>query len=111
GCRSARSTLERGVGPPMRKRAERRWTVMLVPHGSGSSRAVEVSHTLMKGLMGIGGILLLLVVVLGVAAIVRGASITRKRALERANRVLPDEVHRMPERSVGLLDTTTSISR
>src|SRR2546425_2904207 len=95
----------------MRKRAERRWTVMLVPHGSGSSRAVEVSHTLMKGLMGIGGVLLLLVVVLGVAAIVRGVNITRNRALDRENRVLADEVQRMRERLVGLRDTINSIGQ
>ena len=71
----------------MRKRAERRWTVMLVPHGSGSSRAVEVSHTLMKSLMGIGGVLVLLVVVLG------------------------DEVQRMRERLVWLRDTISSIGQ
>ncbi len=95
----------------MRKRAERRWTVMLVPHGSGSSRAVEVSHTLMKSVMGIGGVLVLLVVVLGVTAIVRGVNITRNRALERENRVLGDEVQRMRERLVGLRDTISSIGQ
>src|SRR5207247_8918725 len=95
----------------MRKRAERRWTVMLVPHGSGSSRAVEVSHTLMKSLMGIGGVLVLLVVVLGVTAIVRGVNITRNRALERENRVLGDEVQRMRQRLVGLRGTISSIRR
>jgi len=39
-----------------KKHAERKWTVMLVPHGSGSSRAVEVSQTVVKALVGIGGV-------------------------------------------------------
>ena len=43
--------------PHMKKKhAERRWTVMLVPHGSGSSRAVEVSQTFVKALVGIGSV-------------------------------------------------------
>ena len=45
----------------MRKRAERRWTVMLVPHGSGASRAVEVSHTVVKGLLGVASVIALVV--------------------------------------------------
>jgi len=36
---------------------------MLVPHGSGSSRAVEVSQTVVKALVGIGGVVALLVTV------------------------------------------------
>ncbi len=95
----------------MRKRAERRWTVMLVPHGSGSSRAVELSHTVVKAFMGIGGVIVALVVVLGVAAIVRGVNITRNRALERENRILAGEIQRMRERLVGLRDTINSIGQ
>jgi murein DD-endopeptidase MepM/ murein hydrolase activator NlpD len=95
----------------MRKRAERRWTVMLVPHGSGASRAVEVSHTVIKVLMGIGGLVVSLIIVLGVAAIVRGVNITRNRALERENHVLADEVQRMRGRLSVLHDTLTMIGQ
>ena len=94
----------------MRKR-ERRWTVMLVPHGSGASRAVEVSHTVVQALMGLGGLTVLLIVVLGVAAIARGVNITRNRALERENHVLADEIQRTRERLVGLRDTITLIGQ
>jgi murein DD-endopeptidase MepM/ murein hydrolase activator NlpD len=93
----------------MKKRAERRWTVMVVPHGSGASRAVEVSHTVVKGLMGIGSVFALIVIVLGVAAIVRGINITRNRTLERQNRILSAEIQRMRERMVGLRDTLNTI--
>ena len=95
----------------MRKRAERRWTVMVVPHGSGASRAVEVSHTVVKGLMGIGAVIALVVIVLGVAALARGINITRNRTLERQNRILSSEIQRMRERLVGLRDTINNIGQ
>ena len=95
----------------MRKKAERRWTVMLVPHGAGASRAVEVSQTVVKALVGIGSVVALLLFVLGGAALTRGVSITRSRALERENRVLADEIQRLRERMAGLRDTLTTIGQ
>jgi murein DD-endopeptidase MepM/ murein hydrolase activator NlpD len=95
----------------MPKQAERRWTVMLVPHGSGASRAVEVSQTFVKALVGVGSIVVLTFLVLGVAAISRGVSITRSRALENENRLLADEIQRMRERLVGLRDTLNQFGR
>src|SRR6266550_4594365 len=89
----------------MRKKAERRWTLMVVPHGSGSSRAVEVSQTFVKALVGIGSVVALTFLVLGVAAISRGVNITHSRALENENRLLADEIQRMRERMTGLRDT------
>src|SRR5437764_14449978 len=65
----------------MSKKTERRWTVMVVPHGSGASRAVEVSQTVVKALVGIGSVVSLAFLVLGAAAISRGVNITRSRAL------------------------------
>ena len=94
----------------MRKKAERRWTVMLVPHGSGSSRAVELSQTAIKALVGIGSVVALTFLVLGVAAISRGVNITRSRALENENRILADEIQRMRDRMVGLRDTLNQFS-
>src|SRR3989442_14639567 len=79
--------------PHMKKKsAERRWTVMLVPHGSGSSRAVEVSQTVVKALVGIGGVVALLFLVLGGTALSRGGNVTRSRALERENQLLASEI-------------------
>jgi murein DD-endopeptidase MepM/ murein hydrolase activator NlpD len=88
-----------------KKHAERRWTVMLVPHGSGSSRAVEVSQTVVKALVGLGGAVALLFLVLGGTALSRGVNVTRSRALERENRLLASEIQRLRERLVGLRDT------
>src|SRR5437867_11975542 len=92
----------RGRGERMRKKAERRWTVMVVPHGSGSSRAVEVSQTFVKALVGIGSVVGLTFLVLGVAAISRGVNITHGRVLENAYRQLADELQQMSERITEL---------
>jgi len=89
----------------MRKNAERRWTVMLVPHGAGASRAVELSQTVVKTLVGIGSVVALLLLVLGGAALSRGVNVTRSRALERENRLLASEIERLRDRLVNLRDT------
>ena len=78
---------------------------MLVPHGSGASRAVEVSQTVVKTLVGIGSVVALLLLVLGGAALSRGVNVTRSRALERENRLLATEIQRLRDRLVGLRDT------
>ena len=95
----------------MRHKAERKWTVMLVPHGSGASRAVEVSQTVVKALAGFGSALALLFLVLGGAALSRGINITHSRALEHENRLLADEIQRLRERMVGLRDTLNTIGQ
>src|SRR5256712_4290029 len=97
--------LIRRINELMRKKAERRWTLMVVPHGSGSSRAVEVSQTFVKALVGIGSVVALTFLVLGVAAISRGVNITHSRVLENENRLLADEIQRMRQRMTGLRDT------
>lgn len=78
---------------------------MLVPHGSGASRAVELSQTVVKTLVGIGSVVALLLLILGGAALSRGVNVTRSRALERENRLLASEIQRLRDRLVGLRDT------
>jgi murein DD-endopeptidase MepM/ murein hydrolase activator NlpD len=95
----------------MQRKSERRWTVMVVPHGSGSSRAVEVSQTVVKALLGMGSVVGLLVLVLGGAALTRGINITRSRSLERENRLLASEIQRMREQLVVLRDTLERFGR
>src|SRR5437762_9799739 len=88
-----------------KKHADRRRAVMLVPHGSGSSRAVEVSQTVVKALVGIGSVVALLFLVLGGTALSRGVSVTKRRALDRENQLLASEIQRLRERLAGLRDT------
>ena len=84
---------------------------MLVPHGSGSSRAVEVSHAVVKSLVGIGGVVALVMVVLAGAAIARGVNITRNGVLERENHALADEMQRVREQLVALRDSLTAMGQ
>src|SRR5260370_36510453 len=91
--------------PLTKKPAEPRWTVMVVPHGSGASRAGEVSQTVLKALVGLGGVIALLALVTGGAALSRGVNVTKSRALERENQLLASEIQRLRQRLVGLRDT------
>jgi hypothetical protein len=95
----------------MGKRAERRWTIMLVPHSSGSSRAVEVSHTFVRSLAWMGGVVMLVLVVLAVAAIGRAVSVTRYSRLDHENRLLVDEVQRMGEQLGVLRDSLEAMGQ
>src|SRR2546427_11856220 len=100
-----RTVFRRGRREEMPKKAERRWTLMVVPHGSGSSRAGEGSQTFVKALVGIGSVVALTFLVLGGAAISRGGNITHSRALENEDRLLPREIPRMSERMTGVART------
>ena len=84
---------------------------MLVPHDSGTSRAVEVSDTVAKILLGIGAVVSLAMVAVGGAAIARGVNITRARMLEHEHRVLVDEIQRMREQLVVLRDTLNTLGQ
>jgi hypothetical protein len=89
----------------MPRKSDRRWTVMLVPHGSGASRTVEVSQTVVQTLLGMGGVVALVLLVLGGAAVARGVNITKSRSLARENRLLASEIQRMREQLGVLRDT------
>jgi len=71
---------------------------------------VEVSQTVVKALVGIGGVVALLFLVLGGTALSRGVNVTRSRTLERENRLLASEIQRLRERLVGLRDTLNVFS-
>jgi murein DD-endopeptidase MepM/ murein hydrolase activator NlpD len=103
--------FDRGTATPMRRRAKRRWTLMLVSHGSGRSRAVQVSHTVAKGVIGIAGTTGFVLVVLGVAALLRGLNVVRFRALRHEHRVLVEEIQRTNERLLALRDSLDTLNR
>ncbi|MBW8839709.1 MAG: M23 family metallopeptidase [Gemmatimonadetes bacterium] len=72
---------------------------------------MEVSQTVVKALMGIGGLLAILFLILGGTALSRGVNFTRRRALERENQLLASEIQRLRERLVGLRDTLIVFSQ
>lgn len=95
----------------MRKRAKRWWTLMLVPHGGGSSRAVQVSGLALKSVIGLGALVVLGVLILAGTAIGRGLNVTRNRRLEYEHTVLVDDIHRVREQLVVMRDTLVTIGR
>lgn len=95
----------------MPKRAERRWTVMLVPHGAGWSRAVQLSDVVLKGLAGFGAALVIAMVVLAGTATWRALSVTRNRALEREHAALDGEISHVRDRLTVLRDTLIDIGQ
>ena len=68
--------------------AKRRWTVVLVPHGSEPSKIIEVSYSLLK--VAAGAVLATVVVslLLGYASLTRTVDVGRSEKLEKENAVL-----------------------
>lgn len=84
---------------------------MLVPHGAGSSRAVQLSDVVLKGLLGFGAFAALALVILAGTAIGRGLSVTRNRRLAYEHSVLVDEIQRMRGQIVTLHDTLVTMGQ
>src|SRR3990172_4985492 len=53
----------------MQRKSDRRWTLLVVPHGSGGSRGVEVSHSVFKTAVGLGTAVVLALLLLGGAGV------------------------------------------
>jgi murein DD-endopeptidase MepM/ murein hydrolase activator NlpD len=91
--------------------ANQRWTVMLIPHGEGSSQSVSLSVTVLKLLGGVAVIMLASALAAAYGVVSRSVDLTRAGQLERANVVLEEEVSRLGERVGSLSDTLALISR
>lgn len=91
--------------------AKRRWTVIVVPHGAGSSKSVAVSATVLKLLAGVATVAAASLLAALVAAFSHGVSATRNSQLEHQNQVLARELERLGSRVGDLSDTLALISR
>lgn len=89
--------------------AERRWTVLVVPHGADSSRAVEISQGVVKTLLGISTVLVFAFLLLGFATISRGVKVTTARQLAAENALLADELSQIERRLAMLTDTIAAM--
>lgn len=78
---------------------------MLVPHGSGRPRAVEVSRGGLRVLVALVGVLAFGSLGLSAVGMVRGVNLGRSHALEHENAILLDELGRVHERLLALGDT------
>jgi murein DD-endopeptidase MepM/ murein hydrolase activator NlpD len=91
--------------------ADRRWTFMVVPEGTGASRAIQVSQSVLKvGALGLG-LFVLLALVLGFATVSRSVDLSRAARLERENQQLAATLGQLNARIASLSDTVGQISR
>lgn len=90
---------------------KRRWTLVLVPHGSEPSRIVEVSHTVLRGAaLALGGIVALALLA-GYATFSRTSDLTRAARLQEENAALARQIGELHGQLGSLADTLTSISQ
>jgi len=91
--------------------ADRRWTFMVVPEGTGASRAIQVSQSVLKvGAIGLG-LFVLLALVLGYATVSRSVDLSRAARLERENQQLAATLGQLNARISTLSDTLGQITR
>lgn len=90
--------------------AERKWTIVLVPPGSGASRVIEVSQRLLKGAAGIAAVLGSLALLLGYGTVSRSVDLERSARLERENARLAEELGQLHGQLSELGDTLRTIA-
>jgi murein DD-endopeptidase MepM/ murein hydrolase activator NlpD len=93
----------------MPRQSDRRWTLLVVPHGAGGSRAVEVSQAVFKTAVGLATAVVMVLLLLGGTALVRGVSISRGRSLARENALLSSEIERLRGQLDVLRDTLSAV--
>jgi murein DD-endopeptidase MepM/ murein hydrolase activator NlpD len=91
--------------------SKRRWTLVVVPHGSEPSRIVEVSHTVLRVLAGVVGVVVVLAAIAGYATISHTTDLSRAARLQEENASLAREIGELHGRLSTLADTITEISQ
>jgi murein DD-endopeptidase MepM/ murein hydrolase activator NlpD len=91
--------------------SKRRWTLVLVPHGSEPSRIVEVSYNVVRGVaVAISGFVVLGLLV-GYATITHTTDLSRSARLQHENATLEREIGELHGRLTSLADTLSTISQ
>src|SRR3954470_22406150 len=91
--------------------SKRRWTLVVVPHGSEPSRILEVSHTVLRLAAGGPGVLVVLAGIAGYATISHTTDLSRAARLQQENTSLAREIGELHGRLSTLADTLTRISQ
>jgi murein DD-endopeptidase MepM/ murein hydrolase activator NlpD len=89
--------------------SERKWTVVVVPPGSGASKAIEVSQRVLKAATGFAAVLGLVAMLLGYGTVSRSVDLQRAAALQRENARLAEELGRLHGELSTLTDTIKTI--
>jgi murein DD-endopeptidase MepM/ murein hydrolase activator NlpD len=91
--------------------AKRRWTLVLVPHGSEPSRIVEISYGLLRLVSGAVGGVVVLGLIAGYVTVSHTTDLSRAARLQQENASLAREIGELHGRLVTLADTLTRISQ
>ena len=91
--------------------AKRRWTLVLVPHGSEPSRIVEVSYGVLRLVAGAVGGIVVLALLAGYATVSHTTDLSRAARLQQENASLAREIGELHGRLATLADTLTRISQ
>jgi len=91
--------------------ANRRWTVMFVPHTSGQTRSWSVSMTVVKLGAGVATVVVATLLAATYGVVSRSVDLARSQRLERANQALSSEVALLGQRLGTLSDTLALITR
>ncbi|HEU5357607.1 MAG TPA: M23 family metallopeptidase [Gemmatimonadales bacterium] len=89
---------------------ERRWRVVVVPPGAGTSKVLEVSQTVVKLALGVGLVIGLAAVLLSYVTLSRSIAISHNAALARENQLLAEQIGQLQGRMAGLHDTLQTIA-
>jgi murein DD-endopeptidase MepM/ murein hydrolase activator NlpD len=87
----------------------RRWRVVVVPPGSGTSKVFEVSQNLVKLALGVGLVLGLATILLTYTTLSRTVTIAKHQGLLKENQILARELGEMEARMALLQDTLGTI--
>jgi murein DD-endopeptidase MepM/ murein hydrolase activator NlpD len=91
--------------------SKRRWTVVLVPHGSEPSRIIEVSYNVLRGVAAAFVCLLVVGALAGYATITHTTDLSRTARLQQENASLAREIGELHGRLTSLTDTLSTISQ
>src|SRR3954454_11258715 len=91
--------------------AKRRWTVVLVPHTAEPSKIVEVSYGVLRSLAVAVGVVSMLALLLGYAAISRTTDQQRTARLRQENQRLEQQLGEINGRLATLGDTLSRIAQ
>jgi murein DD-endopeptidase MepM/ murein hydrolase activator NlpD len=91
--------------------SERKWTVVVVPPGSGASKAIEVSQRVLKAATGFAAVFGLVALLLGYGTVSRSVDLHRAVQLQRDNTRLAEELSRLHGELSTLSDTLKTIAQ
>lgn len=91
--------------------AQRHWTVVLVPHGSGESRSVTVSLRAFRTTVTVLAVAAATALILGYTTVTRAVDLSRLDRLERRNQLLAEELEQAQHLIAQLGDTVAILAR